>query len=77
MTRCLGACKPLLAVGVGRYNITLLDLLVGEPVAYATGLRLKAIGPPNTVCNSPITKGSMSIERGRTANASIGNRDNG
>lgn len=45
MTRCLGACKPLLAVGVGRYNTTLLDLMVGEPVAYATGLRLKATGP--------------------------------
>jgi len=33
----LGASKPLLAVGAGRYGIKLLDLMVGEPVAYATG----------------------------------------
>ncbi|CDI11931.1 protein of unknown function (plasmid) [Agrobacterium pusense] len=64
MTRCLGACKPLPVAGVGRYGTTLLDLMVGEPVAYATGLRLKATGPSGTVCNSPITKGSMSMSAG-------------
>ncbi len=36
----------LLAVGAGRYGSKLLDLLVGEPGAYATGYsELKATGP--------------------------------
>jgi hypothetical protein len=44
-----GVETPLLPVGAGRCGTALLDLMVGEPVAYATGSpELKAIGP----CNS-------------------------
>jgi hypothetical protein len=32
-----GVETPLLPVGAGRYGTALLDLMVGEPVAYTTG----------------------------------------
>ena len=48
--------------GAGRYGAALLDLMVGEPVAYATGSpELKATGPFRTVSNSPITKSQRGI----------------
>ncbi len=39
-----GVETSYLRFDAGRYGITLFDLMVGEPVAYATGLRLKATG---------------------------------
>ncbi len=33
----LGRGNPIQAVGIGRYSTKFLDLMVGEPVAYATG----------------------------------------
>lgn len=53
----LGRGNPYERFGAGRYGAALLDLMVGEPVAYATGSpELKATGPFRTVSNSPITK---------------------
>ncbi len=57
-TPASGWCRPK--------GTELLDLMVGEPVAYATGPRLKATGPSSTVSNSPITK-IKGHSRGRTA----------
>ena len=53
----LGRGNPYERFGAGRCGAALLDLMVGEPVAYETGSpELKAMGPPRTVSNSPITK---------------------
>ncbi len=58
----LGRGNPYERFGAGRYGAALLDLMVGEPVAYATGSpELKAIGPSSTVSNSPITKSQRGI----------------
>ena len=43
-TRCSGASKPLLAVGVGRDGTALLDLMVGEPLAHVQGFSPKGHG---------------------------------
>ncbi len=58
----LGRGNPYERFGAGRYGAALLDLMVGEPVAYATGSpELKATGPFRTVSNSPITKSQRGI----------------
>jgi hypothetical protein len=49
-----GVETPLLPVGAGRDGTALLDLRVGEPVAYATGSpELKATGPCNSGFRTP------------------------
>ena len=58
----MGRGNPYERFGAGRYGAALLDLMVGEPVAHATGSsELKAIGPSRTVSNSPITKSQREI----------------
>ena len=58
----LGRRNPYERFGAGRHGAALLDLMVGEPVAHATGSpELKARGPSRTVSNSPITKSQRGI----------------
>lgn len=61
-TRCPGAWNPYERFGASRYGAALLDLIVGEPVAYATGSpELKSIGPSRTGSNSPIIRSQRGI----------------